>query len=436
MNIVVIGGGSFVFAHTVVEDVIVKHRLDNTSKLILVDLNEEAALAMAAAGRTVAKALGVTVQIEATVDREQALVGADYVIVSASPQGARRWQMDYDILVELGMPDQARECGGVGGLLNSFRSITLLMDICRDMERLCPNAMLLDVTNPMPRVVTAIERFTAIKSAGFCNIAYRGPDGYAFLPSLIGKRPEEVEIVTAGLNHFAWVVSVKDRKSGEECLPLLEQYLIKGDWSNQPEWTWRELSVMQRWLKQYGAVAAGAVDHHAEYLPFQEDIRYTVTPPYHGSEEERRLRLMELREIADGQRDWQELFKHPSWEHPVDLAVALEWEEDVRVDILNLRNNGSLSQLPEDRIVEAPVQIHQGELQPMPVPEFPSELAKLIRSISDVHELAARAAVEGNRELARAALEIDPAVTDKAAAFEALDRMLKVHADMLPQFTK
>jgi alpha-galactosidase len=433
MKFVLIGGGSFVFAPTVLEDVIVKNRLSD-DELVLVDPNAEAVEAMAGAGRRIAGELGVSVRISAVTERREALSGADYVIVSASPQGARRWSMDYEILSELGMADQARECGGVGGLMNAFRSITLLIGICRDMEELCPDAILLDVTNPMPRVVTAIDRYTSIRAAGFCNIAYLGPDGYAVLPRLIGRKPEDVEIVTAGLNHFAWLLAMKDKHSGEDLLPAITTFIREGDWSSYSEDKRRELAVMRRWLKEYGAVAAGAVDHHAEYLPLQDDIRYTVTPPYHGTEAERRQRLSELQAISAGECDWNDLFSHGSWEHPVDVALVLTRGESGKVDILNVRNNGAIPQLPNERIVEVPVSLSNGSWTPIVMPSLPPALAELCRTISDVHELIAEAAVKGDAALAHQAVELDPAITDKQAAHIAVDRMLSVHADLLPQF--
>ncbi|MCZ8516892.1 hypothetical protein O9H85_31955 [Paenibacillus filicis] len=433
MKIVLIGGGSYVFAPTVLEDMIVKHRLAGC-ELVLVDLQKEAVEAMAAAGKRVARELGVTLTIRCNTERTHALPGADYVIVSASPQGAGRWQMDYDILREAGMPDQARECGGMGGMLNAFRSITLIMDICRDMEKLCPGAVLLDVTNPMPRDVTAVHRYSSIKTVGFCNIAYRGPDGYDFLPRLIGRQKNEVRIVTAGLNHFAWLLEIKDAQTGEDLRPLLERYILEGDWSGQPAGTRKELSVMRRWLMEYGGVAAGSVDHHAEYLPVQPDVHYWTKPPFHGNEAERRQRLLKLKHIANGQTGWEDLFLHGSWEHPVDVAVTLHRGSSSAFDIVNLPNKGNMKQLPDGRIVELPAVVRNGEIAAAIVPDLPEVVAALCRTVSDVHELVVEAAVNGSTETAKLAIELDPAVTDKKAAFTALDQMLKAHSDLLPQF--
>ncbi|MGO4347821.1 hypothetical protein AB4Z45_20245 [Paenibacillus sp. MCAF9] len=433
MKIVLIGGGSFVFAPTVLEDIIVKERLAGC-ELVLVDPNLNAAEGMAAAAREIARQLEVDMLATATVNRREALIGADFVIVSASVQGAHRWQIDFDILQALGMADQARECGGMGGLMNAFRSITLIMDICRDMEELCPQAWILDVTNPMPRVVTAAARYSSIRIAGFCNIAYLGAEGYTFLPKLLGKSASEVSIVTAGLNHFAWVMEIKDSRTGEDLLPKLIQYIEEENWSDQDEGTKRELRITKRWLREYGAVAAGHVDHHAEYLPYQEDIHYTTAPPYHGSLEERSRRLEELKQIGAGKMHYDRLFDHGSWEHPVALAQALYTGSDLQIDILNVKNDGAIPGIPSDRIVEIPVTVSGGMIHPVEVPAFPEPLLQLCRAISDVHELVVEAAVTGNVSIAKKAIDADPAIENKEAAYQALEQMLESHADLLPQF--
>ncbi|MBC8080909.1 MAG: hypothetical protein H7X86_11230 [Gorillibacterium sp.] len=433
MKIVLIGGGSFVFAPTVLEDALVKHKLAD-GELVLVDLNAETAEAMAAAGRRIAKETGAGIQITSTTDRKSVLAGADYVIVSASPQGAKRWLVDYEILSKAGMADQARECGGLGGMLNTFRSNAMMLDICRDMEALCPNAILLDVTNPMPRVVTLINKYTQIKGFGFCSIAYRGAEGYEFLPYLLGKKREEVEIVTAGLNHFAWLVSIKEKESGRDLMPDILERVREGGRTGDSDDDLRELKVMKRWLGTYGAIAAGSVDHHAEYLPLQEDIHYTTTAPYHGTEVERVHRMDEICRIGSGTLEWEKLFNHPSWEHPVDVALALSSKQDIRFDILNLPNTGCLPGIPDGRIVEVPVRMRNGEVQGIPVNGLSAEILELCRTLSDVHELVTEAGVKGDILLAERAVELDPAISNKEKAILVLHEMLQAHKDLLPQF--
>ncbi len=189
MKLVHIGAGSFVFAPTVLRDAIARHRLDGW-QLVLVDPDAELVGAMAGMGRAMAAEEGVDLDVQWTTGRTDALPGADFVVLSAAIEGARRWQMDYEVLQRAGIPGQARECGGVGGLSYALRSVTLALGICRDMERLCPDALLLSVTNPLPRVLTAVRSHTDVRAVGFCNAAYQGPTGYAWLAGLLGREQD------------------------------------------------------------------------------------------------------------------------------------------------------------------------------------------------------------------------------------------------------
>ncbi len=424
MKIVVIGAGSFVFGPTVLLDVIERHRLAY-AELVLVDLDGEAAEIMAGVGRRMAEDLDVACRIAATTDRRTAMPGADFVILSASPQGAKRWKVDYEILKRLGMPDQARECGGVGGLSNALRSISLVLDVCEDMEALCPEATLLDVTNPMPRVVTAVHRFTPIQAYGFCNAAWQGPTGYAWLASLVERPQDAITVMTAGLNHFAWLVAIRDRATDEDLYPVVETAVREGEGARY--------ALLRAWLETYGGIAVSG-GHTAEYLPFDPRAHYPTRPPYHGDAEARQRHWDTLRAVADGQVPWRDVQLGGSWEHPVDVAVAVETGDPLVVDMINLPNAGYLSDLPDGRIVEVPAMVEDGTVQGLKVGALPGQVGALCARVSDVHELVAEGAAKGNRALLQRAIEIDPAITDKAAAMQALEEMLVAHHDLLPRF--
>jgi len=425
MKIVHIGAGSFVFAPTVLRDAIARHRLDGC-RLVLVDPDTELVSAMAGMGRGMAAEEDVSIDIEWTADRCEALPDADFVILSAAIQGARRWRMDYEILQRAGIPEQARECGGVGGLSYALRSVTLALDVCRDMERLCPDALLLRVTNPLPRVLTAVRAHSGIRALGFCNAAYQGPDGYAWLAGLLGREQDEIRVTTAGLNHFAWLVDVRDAATGEDLYPAVEDAVRQGSGEGY--------RMLQDWLGEWGAVGVSGPQHMMEYLPAQRE-RVRTSPPFHGSPDERRRQHEMLVAVGTGRLSWREAGLHFSWEHPADVAAALWRKEEAAFDMLNMPNEGLLSELPEGRIVEVPAQAAGGALGGRPVGLLPGRVSEICRAVSDVHELVAQAAATGDSDLCRRAIEIDPAVTDKAAALRALDEILSAHADILPQFT-
>ncbi len=427
MKIVLIGAGSFVFAPMVLRDAIVEHRLDGT-ELVMVDLNAAAAEDMAAAGRAMAQAEGVDCAVTADTDRRTAMQGADFVLLSASPQGFKRWTMDFEILQAHGIPDQARECGGVGGLSNALRSITLALDVARDMEELCPQAVLLDVTNPMPRVVTAVNHYSNIACYGFCSVALGGSRKHFRVARLLERDPDELQVVTAGLNHFAWLASVTDKATGEDLYPRVEAIYRERPGGN--------FDIFRRWLREYGGLVFSGADHTAEYLPKQDGIHYHESPPYHGSPEEREKNTQTLRAVAAGELEWQAIFAtHGSWEHPIDLAAAVAGGGPVRLEALNLLNRGYLPQLPDGRVVEVPADVSTDTVAGVPDIRLPDGVAAVCKQVSDVHELIAEGAATGNRQLLQQAVEVDPAVSDKDAGRQALATMLERHADLLPQFS-
>jgi alpha-galactosidase/6-phospho-beta-glucosidase family protein len=428
MKTVLIGAGSYVFAPTVLLDMIETHRLEG--ELVLVDLDLESAELMAAVGRRMASAREVSCQVTASAVRREALRGADFVILSAAPQGARRWSMDFDILQKAGMPDQARECGGLGGLSYALRTISLALDIAEDMAELCPSALLLDVTNPMPRVVTALQRFTPITAYGFCNAAQEGEKGYEWLAKLVGRQIDEIEVVTAGLNHFSWLVSIEYRPTGENLYPIVERAVRQSD------------NILRRlWLERYGAICVVGSRHAAEFLPYDtvpshRTSPYPAAPPFHGSSAERQQRLAHLRAISSGTLDWHTVFKQGSWEHPVDLIAALSRGKTLHMPMLNLPNQNYLSDILVGRIVEVPTTVRQGQVRGDRVGRLPGCIGEICQQISTVHERVAEGAASGKRKPLEEAIAMDPAIGagKTAAALQVLDELIAAHRDILPRF--
>lgn len=424
MKIVLIGAGSYVFGPTVLVDAIARHKIEG--ELALVDLNQATLESIAGVGRRMAEDLRVPCCITTHLDWRNALPVADYVILSAAPEGARRWQMDYKILLRAGIPDQDRECGGLGGLSYALRTISLALDIAEEMARVCPEALLLDVANPMPRVVTAVYRATSIRAYGFCNAAQGGARDFDWLASLVGRPASQLQVTVAGLNHFSWLISIHDRASGENLLPEVEHAVrrLPGE----------EGAALARWLDEYGAVAAAGAGHSSDFFP--KKVRHSPVhrPYFHGNETERQARLQALRDMAAGQLDWRDHLAAKSWEHPVDFAWALSSGQPLEMPMLNLPNLGFLPDLPDGRIVEMPVIIANGKVQGQVVEKLPVQLAQLLRHVSDVHEMVALGAAQGNRALLREAILLDPAIPEKAVALQTLDDLISAHLDLLPRF--
>ncbi len=428
MKIVHIGAGSYVFTPGVIKDAIIKHKLSG-SELVFVDLNRDMAELMAQVARNAAGQNNVNIKISHSTDGNAVLPGADFVILSAAVEGARRWQKDFELLLKAGIPEQARECGGLGGMLYAFRSISMVMRIVRDMEKLCPDAMLLNVTNPLPRVITAVNKYTRITAAGFCNAAQGGANGFQFLADLLGKDVNEIEVASAGLNHFAWLGAIRERKTGKDLLPRVREKIKTG-----------KEKFLKKWLDEYDAVGLSGSGHMKEFLPYYPEFAENYCSgkahhvPFHGDQEQREKRLGLIREVASGKTSWNEADIHCSWEHPVDFAVAIAGKNDTDFPMLNIQNRGYMRQLPDSRIVEVPVVAGNGKFTGREVPAFPPKLVEVLNKVSDTHELVADAAVKGSRTMAKQAIEMDPAISDKTRALSVVDEMIDAHLDVLPEF--
>lgn len=424
VKIAVVGAGSYVFSVGLLHDLVVDHRLQG-AELVLMDLNEAVAEAMAGVARRMADEAGVALTVAAIADRAAALAGADFVTSSVAVQINRRWELDRRVLHDHEIREALSECGGVGGLSYTLRSVPLVLDIARDMERLCPDAWLLNVSNPLPRVVTAVTQGTGIRTLGFCNVAQGGERGYGNVARLLGREADELEVVSAGLNHFSWLLSVADRRTGEDLMPTVAAALEAGGWADQP-------LTVACW-RRYGALPLAGDSHTGEFLPFDPQHGREFHA-HHGSEAERAARRESLRAVAAGERPWRDLLVGRSWERPADAIQALAMGTPSRLPMLNLPNRGSIAGLPDDAVVEVPARIADGHVEGAAVGALPGAVAELCAPVSRVHAVAAQAAMSGDRALVEEAILIDPAVTDKRAALRAMGELIRAHADVLPQF--
>jgi alpha-galactosidase len=331
--------------------------------------------------------------------------------------------MDRAVLHEHGIHEALSECGGVGGLSYTLRSVPLLLEIAREMERRCPDAWLLNITNPLPRVLTAVTHTTSIRSAGFCNVAHGGGRGlYDNVAELVGRPADQIEVISGGLNHFSWLLAVRDTASGKDLMPYVQQAMQRGAWSDKP--------LTQECWRRYGVLPLPGDSHIGEFLPFNTQEFHTHLP----DENERAARRDLLLAVADGKEPWQHLMEGRSWERPGIAASALATGASLHLDMVNLPNNSRVPNLPDDAIVETPAEIVDGELRAATLGPLPESIAELCAQVAAVHTLAARAAVTGNRALVEEVIRIDPAITNKPVALRAIKALLDVHADVLPQF--
>jgi alpha-galactosidase len=422
-KVVIIGAGSYVFTPSIVHDLIVKHRLDDLD-LHFVDPDVEIAADMAGLALRMAAESGVSITTNATADRREALPGAHFVSTSVAVQGWRRWKIDRDVTTKYGIDEIIGELGGVGGLSYTLRQVPLMLAICRDMEDLCPDAILLNVSNPLPRILSAITSYTTIKAYGLCNAACGGVGEYDHLARLLERPSSSFHAVSAGVNHFNWLLTIKDRATGQDLYPALRDAVFAKGFGR----------LSQHLLEYYNHLPLSGDSHVGEFLPWDPDTMRRNDEAFHGSADERDRRRRDLKRMAAGETPWQPLLEHRAWEKPADIIEAIVRGKTLRMCMLNFRNNAAMPEVADEAVVEMPAIVERGEIRPVHVPELPPGVEDLIVKTSKINTMAAHAAAKADRDLLHQCIDLDPAITCKDAAHNAIIDLLKLHADILPQW--
>jgi alpha-galactosidase len=430
LKIALVGAGSFVFGPSMLNQVIREHRLRNI-ELALVDVDAEIVELMAGVGQRMAQEVGIGVSISTHTQRPVALRDADFVISSVVREGFKRFAMDYEIVQRYLPQGLVTEFGGVAGISHSLRQISLISELVADMRQYCPDAWLLNVSNPLPRVCQAAQRL-GVKTLGFCTVSLQAyAMAWQLLRGEVLAYPFELarqrwSITTAGVNHFVWLLDFHDKETGQDLLPALRRALAEGKSSGNP--------VSEALARETGFPLLPYDDHTRDFLPPGRTAGLREAP-FHGSPMQREQRIDLLKRIVQRKEDIEALLRNPSWERPVDVIVALEGGKPVSLHALDMANVGQISNLPQGVFVETPCEIVQGRLQPEQV-SLPEAVLPFTLRAAQVSDTIVHAALKHDRQLVYQAIELDPTIEDKVAGRQAIDACLNVHADILPQYVQ
>lgn len=435
LKIVLIGAASASFGPNVIGDVVLTGDLQG-SALVLVDTDAERLQVMTAYARKLNDAAGAGLRIESHTDRTQALPEADFVISSFAIRRNELWKLDFQIPARYGIRQVLGENGGPGGLSHALRNIPILLAIARDMERLCPNAWLLNFSNPESRLCLALSRYTSLRFAGLCHGI---GDGYHSIGRITGIPADDIEGVAAGLNHFSWFQSIRRRSTGEDLYPLLRSCEQTFDPSFEP--------LTRRLFRLYGQYPHPSDNHIGEYLGFAADICGTRGYDFKGAEETRQERWKSVLMVSQGEarvalageqgsadNSENRLFVRRSGEFALPIISAIAGNRHTLIEAVNIRNDNLISNLPAWAVVELPAFAHGDGLRGLPIGSLPDGIAALLATQAHIQSLVVDAAVLGRRDLALQALLADPVVPSFDAAEKVIDDLLHTHAAYLPQF--
>jgi alpha-galactosidase len=427
-KIAFVGAGSTVFAQNLIGDLLSFPSLRDTASLALMDIDPERLETSEIVARKVAQALGSRAGITATTDRRAALDGADYVVTMMQVGGYRPATVtDFEVPKRYGLRQTIGDTLGVGGIMRALRTIPVLLDVCREMEELCPDALLLQHVNPMVSNCWAVTEATRVRCVGLCH-SVQGTAG--LLSADLGVPWQEVEYLCAGINHHAFFLRLEHR--GEDLYPRLRDV-------EPPE----RNRVRYELLRHFGYFVTESSEHFAEYCPWfikagRPDLieQFNVPLDEYLARCERQIAAWES--LRAELRNGHPIEVRQSHEYAARIVNAIETDEQL-VFNGNVPNRGPLlDDFAEEALVEVPCVADGRGVTPQPVGALPPQLAALIRTNLNVHELVVRAALDGRRDHVYQAAALDPhtgAELSLAEIRELVDELLEAHGDFIPDFT-
>ncbi len=408
-KIVFIGAGSMSFGLAMFRDVFSSRELTG-STFTLVDIDAEALDRMYAVAVEMNRVSGAGLKIEKTLDRREALPGAGFVVSSICVERCALWKLDFEVPKKFGIRHTLGENGGPGGLFFTMRTLPMVMDIIRDMEELCPNAYFLNFSNPESRIILAIGRYSSIQAVGLCHGVFMG---HADVARIMGLNYEQVDVLGAGLNHFQWLLEVRDARDGSDLYPRLRECDKTFDAKFEP--------FTRNLFRAFGYYPSCSDDHIGEYLP------YGWEAGEHGynfqwDEDNRVATKADIAERLAGRKGFED-WLNVSGERGVDVISAILHNKKVVIESGIVYNRGgAIPNLPYDAAVEVPIAVDAGGIKPVSV-TLPTPLARMLTPQVMVQQMAVDAAMHGSKEMALQALLMDPVTNSADAAVKLLDEL-------------
>jgi alpha-galactosidase len=401
-RIAFIGAGSTVFTRNLAGDALELPELADDTTFALMDIDADRLHTSEAAVTNLVKAKNAGAKVEATQDRRAALDQADYVVTSFQIGGLDpATRIDFDVPKRYGVRQTIADTLGVGGIMRALRTIPVLLDTTRDMEELCPDALLLQYVNPMAMLCWAVAATSGVRAVGLCHSVQHTA---AKLAHDLGIPPDDVDHHVAGINHLAFFLRFE--RQGEDLYPALRALEPPPD-----------DRVRYEVMRHLGYFVTESSEHFAEYVPWfvkshRPDLveRFAIPLDEYIRRSEAQIAEWDaLRTRLEG--DGYAPGVDRSHEYGADIIRACETGEPFRFNgnVPNTHGDGLLiDNLPADCCVEVPCVASASGIEPQPVGALPRHLAALMQTNVNVQGLAVEAALTGRCEPARRAAMLDP----------------------------
>jgi alpha-galactosidase len=432
-TIALIGAGSVIWARRLMMDILSFPELAG-STLSLMDVDP---VRLETSRKTVERLVaqvGATATVRATLDRREAVRGADYVIFAVQVGMHEATLLDFEIPRRHGLRQTIADTLGVGGIFRGLRTIPVLLGLLRDMEEVCPDAILLNYVNPMSILCLAAARASSIQTIGLCH-SVQGTARQ--LAHYIGVPTEELSYRVAGINHMAWFLELTHRR--RDAYPRL--------WGAMADpAVYAQDKVRFEMLRRLGYFVTESSEHMAEYLPYfikRDDLVRAFDIPIDEYVRRSESNLRKFEETRQEVERGEPIEMQRSHEYAAFIIKAIEANEDWSFNgnvpnSLDRRTSALITNLPADAVVEVPCLVNGAGVQPCHVGDLPTQLAGLNRSHVGVHQLTVEAALTGSRDALYQAVMLDPhtaSVLSLDEIWAMTDDLIAAHGDALPLLT-
>ena len=436
-RIVLVGAGSLSFGVSSFTDIYLSKVLDG-STIVLHDIDKEKLEMISELLVAENKVKGNRFTIEHTTDRKKAFKEANFIISSIEVGDRfKLWRQDYEIPRKYGSTQILGECGGPGGTFHAFRIIPPIVEIVQDAEKICPKAFFINFSNPMSRVCLAIKRATQnLKFVGLCHQI-----GFFNLhfPKMLNMSFKDLKMTVVGLNHFGFLLGLENLKKGVDLMPQFHSKAM--DYFVEHEDRFMFSTLTFEVYKKFGYFPHSGDNHLGEYIQFGEEftkeqdmldwidraedfgkaIYYRFNKGY--------KRLKKGRYSKKGT-----LLKVPSGERAVPIIEEILTNNKKYESSVNIPNDGLVDNLPQDLVIEGPAIVDKEGVHGVKIGNIPKNIAALLRIEATIQDLCVDAVLNNSKELAIAAIAVDPNVGSFEKADKIFNEMYSLQKDFLPRF--
>jgi alpha-galactosidase len=431
-KIAIIGAGSMVFSTTLTNDILQTPGLEDAT-VVLMDPALAKVQGVEAYVNKIIEKNGLSHRILSTDDRREALEGADYVITTFQIGGMEAYKHDYEIPLKYGVDQCIGQCVGPGGVMRGLRTIPVLAGLMRDMEDVCPQALLLNYVNPMCTCSIGMSMSSDIPFVGLCHGIQTTLD---LISGYVDVNKDEIDFLAAGINHMAWFLKLE--KDGKDLYPTFRANIEK------PEYYIND-KVRVETARHFGYFMTESTGHLSEYLYWFRKNRdlldtYCDQPAFGGEsgacyrfccDMVKKYAEVDILSLESGELEPRSI------DYCSRILEAIETGTPFRFNGNIINREGYISNLPREACVEVPIYADKTGLHPMHVGKLPSQLAALNRSNVTLQLLAAEAAVTADPELAFSAVAMDPltsAVLGLKQTRDMVRELFEAEAQWLPHF--